>query len=169
MRTTVFVATALVGALLGFAADTTTSTQPPTKKKSAGKAATKSHSTAAHSTATHSTSHTTARKAVAKKGKKGSARPVVPARSRQTSPTPERYQEIQQALASKGYLPAEQANGQWSDGSAAALKRFQADQNLDATGKINSLSLIALGLGPKHETAKPVGTAPAPPPTPQQP
>jgi peptidoglycan hydrolase-like protein with peptidoglycan-binding domain len=87
----------------------------------------------------------------------------VPARSRQATPMPDRYQEIQQALASKGYLPAEQANGQWSDGSQAALKRFQADQNLEPSGKINSLSLIALGLGPKHEPDKPVGTAPEAP------
>jgi hypothetical protein len=34
-----------------------------------------------------------------------------------------------------------------------AMKRFQAAQNLDASGKINSLSLIALGLGPKHDSA----------------
>ncbi len=45
-----------------------------------------------------------------------------------------------------------------------ALKRFQAAQNLEVTGKINSLSLIALGLGPKREAAaKPADTAaPAP-------
>jgi len=45
----------------------------------------------------------------------------------------------------------------------AALKRFQDEQKIDGAGKINSLSLIALGLGPKREnlaTAKP----PAPPP-----
>jgi hypothetical protein len=43
-------------------------------------------------------------------------------------------------------------NGQWNDRSAAALKKFQTDQNLVASGKIDSLSLIALGLGPKHQT-----------------
>ena len=36
-------------------------------------------------------------------------------------------------------------------------------QNLDSTGKINSLSLIALGLGPKHETAAPKPPAESPP------
>jgi hypothetical protein len=48
-----------------------------------------------------------------------------------------------------------------------ALKKFQAGQNLDSTGKINSLSLIALGLGPRRETAAPKPPAespPAPPP-----
>ena len=155
MRTTFFVATALVAALLGFAADgpTSATATPPAKKKATQKSS-------------HSSTHATTRKTVAKKGKKGAAHPAaVPARSRQLSPTPDRYKEIQGALAAKGYLPPEQANGQWNDGSQAALKRFQADQNLDASGKINSLSLIALGLGPKHETGKP-GTTPA---TPQQP
>jgi hypothetical protein len=71
------------------------------------------------------------------------------------SPTPDRYKQIQEALAKKGYLPTEQANGQWTEASSDALKKFQTDQNLDATGKINSLSLIALGLGPKRETAPP--------------
>jgi hypothetical protein len=35
-----------------------------------------------------------------------------------------------------------------------ALRRFQADQNLDVDGKIGSLSLIAMGLGPKRMTAQ---------------
>ena len=68
-------------------------------------------------------------------------------------PTPERYREIQNALAAKGYLKAEDADGTWNQASIAALKKFQSDQNLDASGKINSLSLIALGLGPKRQSA----------------
>ena len=68
------------------------------------------------------------------------------------APTKERYKQIQEALASKGFLARAEATGQWNAASIAALKRFQANQNLEATGKINSLSLIALGLGPKHET-----------------
>ncbi len=93
-------------------------------------------------------------------------------RSYQQAPTPDRYREIQQALASKGYFKGE-PNGAWGADSADALKRFQADQNLMPDGKINSLSLIALGLGPKHLTAKsdssqqPAPVAP-PPPNPVQ-
>jgi peptidoglycan hydrolase-like protein with peptidoglycan-binding domain len=71
----------------------------------------------------------------------------------QSIPTPERYKEIQEALAAKGYLPADQATGQWNDASVDALKRFQADQKIDSNGRINSMSLIALGLGPRHETS----------------
>ena len=77
--------------------------------------------------------------------------PQVTWRNRQTSPTSDRFKEIQDALVSKGYLPSEDATGAWSTNSASALKRFQAEQTLDPTGKINSISLIALGLGPKHD------------------
>jgi len=79
-------------------------------------------------------------------------------RSYQQAPTPERYKEIQQALSSKGYLHQE-PTGQWDTESANALKKFQADQNLTPDGKLNSLSLIALGLGPRHTA----GQNPAPP------
>jgi hypothetical protein len=43
--------------------------------------------------------------------------------ARQLNPTPDRYKQIQQALAQKGYLPTEQANGQWTEASADALKK----------------------------------------------
>jgi peptidoglycan hydrolase-like protein with peptidoglycan-binding domain len=67
----------------------------------------------------------------------------------QAAPTPERYKEIQEALAKKGYLHGE-ASGVWNEDSADALRRFQQDQNLQASGKLDSLSIIALGLGPKY-------------------
>lgn len=74
-------------------------------------------------------------------------------RNYQAAPTPERYKEIQQALASKGYFKGE-ANGQWGPDSVEALRRFQSDQNLEPDGKLGSLSLIAMGLGPKRITAQ---------------
>ena len=67
-------------------------------------------------------------------------------------PTPDRYQEIQQALVQKGYLQGP-PTGQWGDASVAALRKFQQDQHLEANGKIDSLSLIALGLGPHYDNA----------------
>jgi len=79
------------------------------------------------------------------------------------APAPERYQEIQQALVSKGYLKPDEVSGVWDQNSSDALKRFQTDQKLQGTGKIDSLSLIALGLGPKHDSAE---ARPAPPPAP---
>jgi peptidoglycan hydrolase-like protein with peptidoglycan-binding domain len=68
----------------------------------------------------------------------------------QMQPTPDRYKEIQGALANKGYFAGE-ADGTWGPSSAEALKRFQHDQNLNEDGKIDSLSLIALGLGPSRK------------------
>jgi len=67
----------------------------------------------------------------------------------QTAPTADRYKEIHEALAKKGYLHGE-ADGVWNQDSADALRHFQQDQNLQASGKLDSLSIIALGLGPKY-------------------
>lgn len=76
-----------------------------------------------------------------------------PARpSYQTHPDPERYQQIQQALADSGYFKGE-VNGQWNDDSVAALRHFQADKKLPTDGKISALSLIGLGLGPRRDIA----------------
>ena len=71
-------------------------------------------------------------------------------RNTQKAPSPERYKEIQQALASKGYLQPDASSGVWDNSSVSALKKFQEDQSLEPSGKLDSLSLIALGLGPKH-------------------
>ncbi len=70
------------------------------------------------------------------------ARPRVP-----LQPSADRLKEIQGALAREGYLQDE-PTGKWDDTSIAAMKRFQAEHSIPSTGKINSLSLIALGLGP---------------------
>ncbi len=88
-------------------------------------------------------------------GKSGRSRTAVKKRkqtwrSGQMQPTPERYQEIQKALAEKGYS-SDQPDGVWGPRWADALKRFQAEQKIEPTGKLNSLSLIALGLGPKRD------------------
>jgi peptidoglycan hydrolase-like protein with peptidoglycan-binding domain len=92
-----------------------------------------------------------AKSSAKKTGKKAPVRRATTWRNRQMVPTPARFREIQGALAAKGYLPAEEATGAWGPASIDALKRFQASQNIAATGKINSLSLIALGLGPKRD------------------
>ena len=90
----------------------------------------------------------------------------------QQQPTTDRYKEIQQALANKGYFQGT-VDGAWNTGSVEALKRFQKDQNLDPDGKIGALSLIALGLGPKRSmaSAQPAATGsdPVDPPAVAQP
>jgi hypothetical protein len=119
---------------------------------SAKSSATKKTATAAGKTPSKTVGTKTA--ASKKRGKKA---PVQSWRARQQAPTPDRYKQIQEALAAKGYLKAE-PSGVWNGESTDALRRFQADQKLEPSGKLNSLSLIALGLGPRRDTA------PVPPP-----
>jgi murein L,D-transpeptidase YcbB/YkuD len=102
-------------------------------------------------------------KAAAKTGTK-SHKTVARRPPTQQQPTTDRYKEIQQALADKGYFQGP-ADGAWNAGSVEALKRFQKDQNLDPDGKIGALSLIALGLGPKRGEAQAVKSGAEPLPT----
>jgi peptidoglycan hydrolase-like protein with peptidoglycan-binding domain len=99
---------------------------------------------------TRSTTKTTPAASAAKTTPAKSKRPAVVAHRAPQQPSPERYKEIQQALATKGYFNNE-PDGTWGPASIDALKRFQHDQNLVEDGKIGSLSLIALGLGPKRD------------------
>jgi hypothetical protein len=143
MKTFLSCAAMLAMALLAWNADGAT----PTKKKAS--------KNKKKSTTVSSSSKTGKKKAPAKKS-------ATTWRNRQLAPSTDRYREIQTALAGKGYLKPEDATGSWNSTSSEALKKFQSEQNLDANGKINSLSLIALGLGPKRETPA------IPPPPPQQ-
>jgi hypothetical protein len=137
------------------AASGTTASHPAATKKGPSPAASRP--------ATQKTGSTTT---AARRGKKGPPAKRVTWRNRQLAPTPQRYKEIQDALAAKGYLKPEDANGSWGPGSADALKKFQQEQNIEATGKVNSLSLIALGLGPKRDAAPVPAPAPKPLETP---
>ena len=130
----------------------------PAKKTAAKKKAAPHKSVAASSAKKSSTTKT-----ASVRGKKTPVRRGVTWRNRQMSPSPDRYREIQGALAAKGFLTPEEATGTWNQASSDALKKFQADQNLESSGKINSLSLIALGLGPRRDTA-PSAAKPSPPP-----
>lgn len=145
--------------------------QTATTKAASTKKTTKS--TAAKSTAAKiATLKSTAAKAAAGKSatakrttsKAGANQRVSSYHPAQQQPSQDRYKEIQQALADKGYF-AGPADGNWGPSSMDALKRFQHDQNLVEDGKVGSLSLIALGLGPKRGSApSPAGAPPPPPP-----
>jgi peptidoglycan hydrolase-like protein with peptidoglycan-binding domain len=88
---------------------------------------------------------------------------TAPRRPAQQQPTSDRYREIQQSLVERGYF-AGPADGTWGPDSVEALKRFQREQNLPDDGKIGSLSLIALGLGPKRASLPPGATPVLTPP-----
>ena len=120
----------------------TTSKKKAAAKSTASKSTSKSgaHIVTASASKTHKASH----------GRSRSRRAAAP--SYQLHPDPERYQQIQQALADRGYFKGE-VNGEWGDDSVDAMKRFQTDQKLEPDGKINALTLIGLGLGPKHDAS----------------
>ena len=152
----------LIAAMGMVAVAATGADAPPAKKKIAATA--KQPAVRRPSTAVHSSAAPVRRPTAATSTNRKKTAPVKTAvtwRNRQLAPSQDRYREIQQALASKGYLQAEQATGAWDQNSTDALKRFQMEQNLEPSGKINSLSLIALGLGPKHD-ALPAQIAAAP-------
>jgi peptidoglycan hydrolase-like protein with peptidoglycan-binding domain len=62
-------------------------------------------------------------------------------------PTPERIQEIQQALVQAAYLK-EEPNGRWDDQTREAMRRYQVDHGFPVTGLPEAKSLMKLGLGP---------------------
>jgi peptidoglycan hydrolase-like protein with peptidoglycan-binding domain len=66
--------------------------------------------------------------------------------STQRVPTPARISEIQSALARDGYYQG-QPNGKWDSNTVAAMQKFQSGNGLEASGKLNALSLQKLGLG----------------------
>ncbi len=67
----------------------------------------------------------------------------------QRAPTRTRYKQIQTALAKRGFSPGP-IDGQWGSKTSAALKRFEKAHDLRADGKLDSLTLIVLGLGSKR-------------------
>ena len=138
-------------------------THASTKKKPHARGRLATRHSASH-TVSHSSgqavAHTAARTGHSRSHSK---HPQSARRNTQAAPTPERYQEIQQALAARGYYKGP-VNGAWDADSVDALKRFQTDQNLSADGKLTPLSLIAMGLGPKRAApmAHPAGSTEPP-------
>jgi hypothetical protein len=150
------------------AAKSKSSAKKTTAKKSTAKSS-KSAPKAASGKQSTSTKPTSAKQASSSKktsGKRTSTKTAASSyrRSTQREPAPERYKEIQQTLADKGYFGGP-VNGTWNSDSVDALKRFQRDQHIGDDGKLGSLSLIALGLGPKRgaEKSENSETGPTPP------
>jgi len=168
---TFFKTSVVVSVLCAFAgmAGAAAATKAPTKKAAVKKkstAGTKKAPAAAGKSAKSAPAKKPTGKAVATaKTKAGKKAPAATWRSRQQNPTPDRYKEIQQALVDKGYLKSE-PSGVWDAESVAALQRFQTDQKMTPSGKINAPSLIGLGLGAKSAgapEAAPISPTPAPP------
>jgi peptidoglycan hydrolase-like protein with peptidoglycan-binding domain len=89
--------------------------------------------------------------ATASRSGKSKSRRRVAQSTGQRLPEPDRIKEIQSALASRGYDVS--PTGVWDSRSIAAVKQFQEANNINnftGKGKLDSLTLIALGLGPNH-------------------
>jgi len=87
------------------------------------------------------TTTTTAKKKKSSKNRHSSKREPT-----QKAPTPQRISEIQSALAHGGYYQGA-PNGKWDSSTVAAMQKFQSDNGLSSSGKIDAPSLQKLGLG----------------------
>ncbi|MBZ5528463.1 MAG: peptidoglycan-binding protein [Acidobacteriia bacterium] len=80
----------------------------------------------------------------------------------QKAPAAERITEIQQALAKSGAYSGK-PSGKWDAATVQAMKKFQEEQGLNPTGKMDARSLQKLGLGSEIAgLAAPIPTAGGP-------
>jgi peptidoglycan hydrolase-like protein with peptidoglycan-binding domain len=131
------------------------------KKKPAAATSTKIQN--ATSAASKKSSAKTSGKTSSSMTRKSSGRSSVGRKSRkqpgQKTPTADRVNQIQAALARDGSFQG-LPSGQWDDNTVAAMRRFQTAHGLNPSGKLDAPTLQRLGLG--SETA---GVAkPTPPP-----
>jgi len=163
----VFVAVA--SALIALGASPTTNSKPSTKKtKPKGATIKAKGATVPSKKPTTAGKSVSAKNAAKKSPSKTSTKQTATTSTRyrrttQKQPSPERYQEIQQALADKGFFKGN-VDGTWGPDSVEALKSFQRNQNIGDDGKLGSMSLIALGLGPKRDGQSSLPGEPASPP-----
>jgi peptidoglycan hydrolase-like protein with peptidoglycan-binding domain len=97
-------------------------------------------SSASSSAASSTHSTTTAKKKTVSKKHHSKREPT------QKVPTPARITEIQTALERRGYYQGN-PNGKWDSNTVTAMQKFQSENGLESSGKINALSLQKLGLG----------------------
>jgi Putative peptidoglycan binding domain len=103
-------------------------------------------SSAAKSSSSSSSASSSSKAKSTGKKKKSSKRRSAKREPFQKAPTPERISEIQSALARGGYYQGT-PNGKWDTDTVGALQKFQTDNGMNPSGKIDALSLQKLGLG----------------------
>ncbi len=164
---TALTAGALCGPAVAVQDGSTTPAKKPAQKTSSGTSSrshtSSTHNSTGHSSTTHSsaahTSTTHSDSARTKSSSRTSSKKRTKKVKGQAAPTPERINEIQEALAKKGVFSGT-PTGQWDDSTVEAMKKFQSSNRLNPSGKLDALTLQKLGLG--SETAG--LAAPTPPP-----
>jgi peptidoglycan hydrolase-like protein with peptidoglycan-binding domain len=173
MLTGYLVAAVAVGTLFVSSAAARAQTTAPKKATSSSKSATASksettskpasgthHSSSGHSTSSSAKGSATAKSTSSKSGKSSTKKTTKTKKVKgQAVPAPERITEIQDELAKRGAFIGT-SSGKFDDSTSEALRKFQANNHLNPTGKIDALTLQKLGLG--SETAG--LAAPTPPP-----
>jgi peptidoglycan hydrolase-like protein with peptidoglycan-binding domain len=110
-----------------------------------------------------SSSHAASKASTPKSARTGTSKSSSKKKSKrvkgQAAPTAERISEIQEALARKGTF-AGTPTGKWDDGTVDAIRKFQASNGLNPSGKLDAPTLQRLGLGSQTAGL----AAPTPPP-----
>ncbi len=104
------------------------------------------YSPATTSSTTSTTSSTSTSKHASSKKKSSKSRHVK-REPTQMAPTADRISEIQTALGHGGYYTTDNPSGKWDADTVGAVQKFQSANGLDATGKLDALTLQKLGLG----------------------
>jgi len=139
-RLGIFVALAAGGMVLPAARAATTQNGAAHKSAhatSASKSATSAKAAKTHSASGKSAATTKTRKATSRKSNRVKG---------QAAPTTDRINEIQSALAKKGFYAGE-PSGKWDEDSTEAMKKFQSANGLTPSGKYDAWTLQKLGLG----------------------
>jgi Ni/Co efflux regulator RcnB len=126
-------------------AETSSSTQPATKKSVSASTTHKASASASH--ATSAKSHKTSGSTASHKGKKSRKSAF---RRGQQKIDSERTRQIQEALVREHYMSGE-PSGTWDAATEDALRKFQADNGWQNKTVPDSRALIKLGLGPSPD------------------
>lgn len=114
-----------------------------TKKHHASK--TSRNAKASKTSKTHKTSRV---RATSLKSPRKTRTRRTPRKRGQQAPTADRISEIQTALAKDGSYSGD-PTGKWDSNTVDAVRKFQAAQGLNPSGKLDALTLQKLGLGSK--------------------
>src|SRR5580704_9288338 len=123
---------------------TTTHKKTTGHKGTSGTTTHKSGTTTPHKSGSTTPAHNTTTTTGKGSHGKGSSKHAVKKVKGQAAPTPERVNEIQEALARNGAYEGT-SSGKWDDSTSEAMRKFQATHGQNPTGKLDAPTLQKLG------------------------